>query len=1161
MSTPEANFDPPAMEDQLVHVKAFPDESGEPEPVPGASFRPKDEHESEAGYKWREQKWKQRQQAAAATPVKPPQLRPKPAQPVQPQPTPPKHLTPDEGVEETEPEIRQPQTVSGNLTEDELTPAFMNLLEQRETQARKSGKVSYDLAGDLPNLRQDIIHLIQNTEEPPYDTSEERVNNLLVNTLRQLGAEKAINRLSFEDQLVDNPADIDTRLIYADWLEENGYEQEGQKQRRVSTALQDIDKWMKEDLQKWMKGRAGNGRSNDIWNWANDPDVEVRENLNSLARPLYYQYVSANAGGYDLPALREVFPGGFTQFNEDSPRRRLFDQMFAQVLKKIQQEEEGGQKSLPTPQKALSLIDFTTHLKEAGWETLEHHHLTLADLLDLTQQGHCILCPTQNAPQTIVVDVGLGHIHTADGEMIPVNEWLPTWEYEEDGKKYLHYGLVLINAKLLRTTSKRGATTGPKPLGPPGIPGVGIGTPKIGRVRAPRKPQVRNSYITGQRYGRGPLKSKYCLANGRPAPCKGLKALETEEPQTTPQPVEVEVQPPPTVQAPTVKPSRLRQGLETVPAAPDAPVSSSPKRTTNEIETPPPPKNPRSDSPPPEESSGDEVIRLEQESERLQELYIQTLKARKEAAARNDLEGVRRNQVGLDHLEGEINRVDMQLEVALVRAKDPVLATQTEGPWVIRLSTYHKPGGANLAHFQTEAEAAAAAARFKREWGEEGGYRFAVEYSPIENKFLHGKVDGEEVVRPNASFRVERPEGVTESLLVRTKNNLFGMDVDEEHSKPKPPMESPIAPRGDSLPAYTKGMLCPSCGGKTLTDDGHQAWCTNSPCEWGLFLKEKALSYLNELSGGALVGSKPIRGQIADQSILGGVLPTTGLGARLLDYSRLKSLREKYRESRQHRNRVEQVDDYFNQKFQGQFERLGKSYFKECERGGPGSGEYAGRCLPAGQTSQGTQAPKKTPRLPVGRATVTYTSNQLDANRPSSPENRKNIDPPKLAWVDPPKPRGKIGFGPRSSAQNVAIGDLGEEITKHLNLRRILPEGLRHNLNVEQEGSSMDREFDHSGWAFEVKLCNIDSSEFRAKPKKKDIEDKLRYCQLHGLKPATLIIIHDAESKQAWFYWTPGLSTQGVPKTRDRQGNWNFCGQCTYSANGTVTWSAEKRKS
>ena len=167
---------------------------------------------------------------------------------------------------------------------------------------------------------------------------------------------------------------------------------------------------------------------------------------------------------------------------------------------------------------------------------------------------------------------------------------------------------------------------------------------------------------------------------------------------------------------------------------------------------------------------------------------------------------------------------------------------------------------------------------------------------------------------------------------------------------------------------------------------------------------------------------------------------------------------------------------------------------------------------------------------------------------PSKPQERHDIDPPSKKFSDPPEPTGKAGRsagGYTSTGHtNTELGDKAEALTQALGLRSILPEGRRSGYDVRE--STLDREYDHSGWAFEVKACTVAATEYKAKPKKIEAEGKRRYAEKHKLKPATMILVMDVKKKQAHAYWREGIGAFRLIPGRAEEQGWKFM--------GTVRW-------
>ena len=117
---------------------------------------------------------------------------------------------------------------------------------------------------------------------------------------------------------------------------------------------------------------------------------------------------------------------------------------------------------------------------------------------------------------------------------------------------------------------------------------------------------------------------------------------------------------------------------------------------------------------------------------------------------------------------------------------------------------------------------------------------------------------------------------------------------------------------------------------------------------------------------------------------------------------------------------------------------------------------------------------------------------------------------------------------PKGKRSQTALGDAAEAATLKLGFRNILPPGRRMNKSVEKEGSSIDVEFDHSGRAYEVKMCKTTAIEYRAKPKPEEIEGKIRFAKMHGLEAYTMIGVMDEKTRTIHYYASkePGITTK-----------------------------------
>jgi hypothetical protein len=178
------------------------------------------------------------------------------------------------------------------------------------------------------------------------------------------------------------------------------------------------------------------------------------------------------------------------------------------------------------------------------------------------------------------------------------------------------------------------------------------------------------------------------------------------------------------------------------------------------------------------------------------------------------------------------------------------------------------------------------------------------------------------------------------------------------------------------------------------------------------------------------------------------------------------------------------------------------------------------------------------------------------ANRPTRPEERKDVSPPSLPEkYRPPSPLGQsrapknaqgrpvTGYT-ASGLTNTAFGDMVEAFTEQLGFRSILPAGRRSNKSVAEEGSSIDVEYDHSGYAMEVKAVCVEATEYKAKPKKEEMEGKRAFAERHRLKPAMMLIVTDVNNGEAHAYWREGIGAYALnPNNLEA---WNYAGKITF---------------
>lgn len=193
-----------------------------------------------------------------------------------------------------------------------------------------------------------------------------------------------------------------------------------------------------------------------------------------------------------------------------------------------------------------------------------------------------------------------------------------------------------------------------------------------------------------------------------------------------------------------------------------------------------------------------------------------------------------------------------------------------------------------------------------------------------------------------------------------------------------------------------------------------------------------------------------------------------------------------------------------------------------------GSGSGSG----GGKSKEGKKSDEKggKPSEQDSPKTNNSTGGDVAAGRPSKPEERrKNEDgsmplPPAKEWKDPPPKVGKKGEGmkarPTGDQSQTKIGDLGEELATKIGFRSILPPGQRSHKAGENEekGSTIDLEYDHSGRAYELKLCNSSATEYRLKAKAKEKAGKEKFAGLHDLTAHVLVGVRDVDSGEVHFY-------------------------------------------
>jgi hypothetical protein len=201
---------------------------------------------------------------------------------------------------------------------------------------------------------------------------------------------------------------------------------------------------------------------------------------------------------------------------------------------------------------------------------------------------------------------------------------------------------------------------------------------------------------------------------------------------------------------------------------------------------------------------------------------------------------------------------------------------------------------------------------------------------------------------------------------------------------------------------------------------------------------------------------------------------------------------------------------------------------------------------PSDKPGGGGKPVSKLPKLPK------LPKPKLTEEGPSNPEERKDVAPKVLKWKDPPPKEGKKGGGnikrPTGPDSQTDVGDLIEEASTALGFRNILPKGKRSFGSMalkKKKVSSIDREFDHSGRAYEIKGCNTTSTEYRLKAHKYEKAGKLNYAKKKKLVPYTAVAVRDVATGEVHFYGSkkPGMNGAEVsPKKFDYLGTVKFKG-------------------
>lgn len=137
----------------------------------------------------------------------------------------------------------------------------------------------------------------------------------------------------------------------------------------------------------------------------------------------------------------------------------------------------------------------------------------------------------------------------------------------------------------------------------------------------------------------------------------------------------------------------------------------------------------------------------------------------------------------------------------------------------------------------------------------------------------------------------------------------------------------------------------------------------------------------------------------------------------------------------------------------------------------------------------------------------------------------------------PPKvPRTTEFKRPKGEKSQTRTGDMTEEAATKIGFRNILPEGKRTftTKEVEEYGSSIDLEYDHSGKLYELKMCKTTSTEYRLKAKLDEKQAKEQFAKNVKASIHTLIGVYDEPKGEVHFYGakSPGLTGAEVSKDK-----------------------------
>jgi hypothetical protein len=128
-----------------------------------------------------------------------------------------------------------------------------------------------------------------------------------------------------------------------------------------------------------------------------------------------------------------------------------------------------------------------------------------------------------------------------------------------------------------------------------------------------------------------------------------------------------------------------------------------------------------------------------------------------------------------------------------------------------------------------------------------------------------------------------------------------------------------------------------------------------------------------------------------------------------------------------------------------------------------------------------------------------------------------------MMFVSPPPPLGTGGWRPgghtASGLTNTELGDAVEAaLVAQLGFARALEPGVRQGPIDVTLGE----------YAVEVKAITREACEYKAKPKKREVAEKLAAAEELGLDPALVIVVVDGDT--GWVYLRPGIGAYRLTK-------------------------------